>query len=252
MDRRQLHEKRRRQQRGHRFLHWLIGSLIVVGLCGGGYALVHAWQMRHQATLARYPITGAAIDQEAGFLDFQALAKTGLKFAYLKTTVGNRYLDDAFSGNYNRSLGSTLKIGVYLIYSPSSSVQSQVDYFERQVGSSTGSLPIMIAVPNTGASFDSDQAVKRTAGRLKLMMKMLEDDYQQDVGIWTFPAGYTALKDHLVLPNVALDDDQLNKRSPKQVQFMMYNDAGTIVVAGKRQSLSLMVYNGTKQSFENE
>ncbi|MYV16351.1 GH25 family lysozyme [Furfurilactobacillus milii] len=242
----------RLKQRRMRRWRWLL-VLIIVGLIGGaGYGVFHWWQLRHQTMMAKYPVTGAAIDQDAGFLDFQALSKTGVKFVYLKTTVGNRYTDDDFAGNYSRSGGSgnTLKVGVYMVYSPNSSVLSQTTYFEKQVGSDTGTLPIMISVPDTGSSFGSAKAIERTVARLTAMIATLRTDYQQPVLLWTSTDGYQALKGKLSHTMFSLDDSKLAKRSPQDVQFISYDDNGSLIVAGERQSMSLMVYNGSKQSFD--
>lgn len=240
---------RRLHKRRQKLIKWLIWLLIIAATLGAGYGGYHWWHLRHQTMMAKYPVTGAAIDQSAGFIDFQALSKTGIKFIYLRTTVGNRYLDDDFSGNYSRSSGSSLNVGVYLTYSPSSSVDSQVDYFEHQVGNSTGTLPIMIAVTDAGANFDSAQARKRTANRLSTMMQTLHNTYNQPVGVWVSDTGYAALKKELNLHSVTLEDSKLGHHDPKAVQFIMYDQNGSIEVAGERQAVNLMVYNGSKQSF---
>lgn len=228
---------------------WLLIAMLGLALVGGGYGIYHWWHLRHQTMMARYPVTGAAIDQSAGFIDFQALSKTGLKFVYLKTTVGNRYVDDDFSGNYSRSSGSPLKVGVYLTYSPQSSINSQLNYFEHQIGHDTGTLPIMIAVTDAGASFGSAQAVKRTANRLSVMLETLRQDYAQPVGVWVSTQGYHALQKQLPNAGLTLEDASLKPRNQNAVQFIMYDADGSIEVAGTKQSMSLMVYNGSKQKF---
>ncbi len=242
----------RQKKRRSRLWRWLLSLLIIGVIVGGGYGVFHWWQLRHQILMAKYPVTGAAIDQDAGFLDFQALSKTGVKFVYLKTTVGNRYTDDDFAGNYSRSGGSgnTLKVGVFLVYSAQSSTESQTTYFEKQVGSDTGTLPIMIRIPDTEASYGSAKAISRTTSRLIDMMTTLKADYRQPVTIWTSPSGYQALKRKLSDTMFSLDDSKLAKRNPQSVQFVCYDDNGSLIVAGQRQSVSLMVYNGNKQSFD--
>lgn len=242
--------RRQHRQRHPKWWPWLAVGITIIGIMAASFWGVHWWYLRHQIVLKKYPVTGVAIDQDAGFIDFQALSKTGLQFIYLKTTVGNRYTDDDFADNYQRSVGSSLKIGVYLTYSPNSTITSQVRYFHQQVGRSTGTLPIMIVVPGSVGDLGDPAVLKKTTQRLTTMQAQLEQLTDQPVGLWVTPQQATKLAKSKTWRTLTLIDEPLKQHYRSDIDFISYDDNGSIIVDGSRQSLNLMVYNGTKKMFE--
>ncbi|WP_407884122.1 GH25 family lysozyme [Furfurilactobacillus curtus] len=242
--------RRQHKRRRPKWWAWLAIVIAIVGIMTAGFGGVHWWHLRHQIVLKKYPVTGVAIDQDAGFIDFQALSKTGLQFIYLKTTVGNRYTDDDFADNYQRSIGSSLKIGVYLTYSPNSTIMSQVRYFHQQVGHSTGTLPIMIVVPEGIGDLSDSAVLKKTTQRLTTMQVQLQQQTDQPVGLWIAPQQATKLDKSRTWRMLTLTDEPLKQHYQSNIDFISYDDSGSIIVDGSRQSLNLMVYNGSKKMFE--
>nr|WP_257793757.1 GH25 family lysozyme [Lacticaseibacillus kribbianus] len=116
---------------------------------------VRAWQRRG---LARYPVAGVVLDQSAGHQDFAALGDAGVDFAYLKATQGASYFDDAFTVNYDRSVGAAVRIGVYHYFSFDSTPEAQATQFLKQTGRDWGSLPIGVYLTYYGGYADDPPA----------------------------------------------------------------------------------------------
>ena len=164
------------------FFRWSLVFLIVLVIVGGGYTIYH---FHREQLLKQYPVRGVSVSQTDGYIDFEQLKNDDYKFVYLKASQGSVYTDDSFSNNFQRSQGSQLPIGVYHVFSFSSSPASQFRNFVRQVGYDTGSLPIGIDVQPYGTYNKDTLNYKRVSKNLKLFISKLRNYYQRPVVIWT-------------------------------------------------------------------
>lgn len=137
----------KRAQKHRLFWRWSLVFFVVLIVVGGSYGI---YRYQRNQLLKQYPIKGVSLSQTDGYIDFEQLKTDGYKFVYLRASQGSVYTDDSFSNNFQRSQGSQLPIGVYHVFSFSSSPNAQFKNFTRQVGYDTGSLPIAISVQQIG------------------------------------------------------------------------------------------------------
>lgn len=119
------------------------GIIVLVLLVTLGWWFI---QDRQNQQLSHYPVKGVSLSQDDGYIDFHSLQKTGIQFTYLRASSGASYIDDRFANFYGQAQGTDLKIGVYHMYSFSSSAQSQYMNFKQAVKTDGGQLPIAIQI----------------------------------------------------------------------------------------------------------
>lgn len=128
----------------HRFTLPAIFILLIIVVGGFIYAF---FNLRTNTTVPRgsnMSVLGVELDQNIDGVDLHQLEKEGISFVYLRATQGKTYFDDNYLVYRDRILGTKLSFGSIITFSNESSVQSQFNYFEQQVGQNTGNLPIMI------------------------------------------------------------------------------------------------------------
>ncbi|WP_179395089.1 GH25 family lysozyme [Lacticaseibacillus absianus] len=126
----------------------------MIGAGGWGW---HVYQTQHRGA-ARYPVQGVVLTQADGYQDFGALHAAGVDFAYLKATEGASYFDDDFTPNYDRGIGTPVRIGVYHYFSFDSTPSAQAAHFLTKVGRDLGTLPIGIYLTYYGRYADEPPA----------------------------------------------------------------------------------------------
>ena len=127
----------------HRFT---LPAIILLGIVLGGFIYAF-FNLRTNTTVPRgsnMSVLGVELDQNTDGVDLHQLEKEGISFVYLRATQGKTYFDDNYLIYRDRILGTKLSFGSIITFSNESSVQSQFNYFEQQVGQNTGNLPIMI------------------------------------------------------------------------------------------------------------
>lgn len=120
--------------------------LIIFFICVVLFSIFYVYNNQKNTFINKYPIHGVFIDQNNGYLDFNALAKSNQKLIYIRCTQGATYSDDNFDNNYQRGLGSGLPIGVYHIFGFDSNISRQFENIKRTINEETGDLPIMIKI----------------------------------------------------------------------------------------------------------
>lgn len=243
--------KHKRNWHWRRWLALLLTILLVVaGITGW-----HFWRQYQTQALQKYPVQGISVSQTDGFVDFQAVQKAGMKFAYLKTTSGTTYFDDDFAANYDRIQGSDLKVGVYMMFSFNKSAKEQAKYFIKMVGHKVGNLPIAIQVQYYGNYEDNPPNSAKQGKQLRELTNELANYYTAPCIIWTTPT----IANKMITPYLSdsrqwliVDGaSELNKlKITKQTEFVQYSDAADLTVSGQKIKFVTSVFTGKKQTWQ--
>ncbi|GAX03791.1 lysozyme [Secundilactobacillus pentosiphilus] len=221
--------------------------LILAVIFGGWFGYRH---YRDQQ-LSHYLVKGVALSQSNGFVDFQQLAQKEVQFAYLRATSGATYTDDQFQSSYDRSQGSHLAIGVYHVYSYTTSPQAQLKNFEEEVGQRHGQLPIAVQVTTYG---DYDARYLRQAApqkRLQQFMSLLRQHYDKRLIIWCTPSIWQSLdRSSLGRYRTWVQTANLSHQN-QRVAFIGYNANATIKLNGQSQTVGAVVFNGSKRQWRS-
>ena len=91
-----------------------------------------------------YPVRGVDVSAYQGDIDWNALAKQNISFAFIKATEGSSFVDKHFSRNWQQAVRTNLKIGAYHFFSFDSSGLTQAENFIRTVPDAQGTLPPVV------------------------------------------------------------------------------------------------------------
>jgi len=230
----------------HRLGFLLILGLIAAAIWGG----LQWFQLRREAVVQGFNVRGIAVSQNDGYLDFAGLQSDGLKFVYLKATQGASYTDDNFSSSYSRVLGTSLGVGVYHVFSFSSSGAAQTTYFENTVNHNIGNLPVGIQVQYYGDYTNKTLNVKHARQQLRQLVLNLTSHYDRQCVIWTTPTlAKTIVKPVIKKTPLWLDTTATHHRSSRVV-FMHYTNRAVYRQNGTSQEFNGLIFNGNDDAFQ--
>lgn len=89
----------------------------------------------------RGPVNGIDVSHYQGRIDWQRVAKSGVRFAYIKSTEGNTYLDPRFHANLQGARKAGMVTGAYHFFIPGDEPIRQAEHFLKTAWTGPGSLP---------------------------------------------------------------------------------------------------------------
>lgn len=93
-----------------------------------------------------YAVQGVDISHYDGDIKWADVAKSNIRFAYMKATQGSTYVDPTFQQNWSRSKEAGLVRGAYHVFSFCKSAASQFERIKSVVPKDSAALPIAIDV----------------------------------------------------------------------------------------------------------
>lgn len=230
---------------------WFISVILIILALLTFLGMLIFNHYRYQNALKKYPIRGVSLSQTDGYVDFAALKKAKVNFVYLKASQGATYTDDSFNSNFSRSQGAQLPIGIYHVFSFSSTATAQFDNLVDQVDSNTGVLPIAIQVELYGDYKDESINWKQEQTRLTSLKNKIWRYYKRPVIIW----GDQQTLHHL---NVKVGRTQQTWISDAPINtpngdatFLQLKGQPEVNMAGTKQEFYQSVFNGNQQKWEN-
>ncbi|MEM6662405.1 MAG: GH25 family lysozyme [Pseudomonadota bacterium] len=86
-------------------------------------------------------LRGIDVSHYQGRVDWQKVAASGVRFAYMKATAGHTYVDARFAFNKTASMAAGLYVGAYHFFIPNRDPLQQAEHFLRTVEVAPGMLP---------------------------------------------------------------------------------------------------------------
>ncbi|MHA8110061.1 GH25 family lysozyme [Lactobacillaceae bacterium Melli_B4] len=201
------------------------------------------WYQDYQyQKLMRYPIRGVTVSQQHSYVDFISLANVGEKFVYIRASQGAIYTDDDFNDNYQRSLGASLKVGVYHSFSFNSSAKQQFENFSSEVGNNIGILPIAIQINNNDVVLNEDQIKS-----VQRFIKMVQSRYDRRVVIWSAKRIFDQVN---IGRNRCLFWSLSNSIEDSKYALKTYNANQTIKNDGQNQQFIQAVFVGSSHQWQ--
>jgi len=105
---------------------------------------------------------GIDVSQYQSNIDWNGVQKAGVKFAFIRATVGSTEVDTKFSTNWQNAEKAGVLVGPYHYFTTTSPVSTQVDNFVATMGKvDKGNLPPVLDVedPKQFANLSADQSV---------------------------------------------------------------------------------------------
>lgn len=140
----------------------------------------------------RYDVHGLDVSRFQNEIDWRMVARSGIRFAFIKATEGGDLLDPKFKDNWRAAERAGVAQGAYHFYYFCTDPDVQARWFIRNVPRSKGSLP---AVLDLEWNPFSPTCRKRPPGtevrrQVRVFLNMLEAHYGQRPIIYTTPEFY--------------------------------------------------------------
>ena len=154
-------------------------------------ALPFAWPWIETARLW-HDVTGVDVSAHQGVIDWQALAASGVTFAYMKATEGGDFRDRAFRRNWDESRKAGIPRGAYHFFTQCRTGAEQAKNFIAVVPKEPGALPHAVDAEHMGPC-RSGPRVADVAHEIAVLMTAVEAHYGRRPVIYTtgeFDAAY--------------------------------------------------------------
>ncbi|MEG4320820.1 MULTISPECIES: GH25 family lysozyme [unclassified Microcoleus] len=127
-------------------------------------------------------IRGIDVSDYQPNVNWSAVAKGGILFAFVKSTEGTTLVSQTFAGNWARMKAAGIQRGAYHFFRPESSVQGQIDLFLKTVKLEAGDLPAVLDLETTGG-LSADELCDRAT----IWLEAVEKATLMRPIIYTFP-----------------------------------------------------------------
>ena len=222
----------------------LLGLAALAG--GAGLVLAHPY-----VEWARwwYDVIGIDVSNHQGDIDWPALARTDISFAYLKATEGGDFHDRRFQANWDGARNAGLPRGAYHFFTQCRSGADQARNFIGLVPREPGTLPPVLDLEDMGNCRSGPQVVNLIQ-EIVTALSMLEAHYGRRPLLYVtseFDAAYlwgqfmteTFWARSLVLPPQFRSEQWL---------IWQYHDRGRR--AGVNGPVDLNAFRGSKREFD--
>lgn len=142
-----------------------------------------------------YPIQGIDVSKYQGDVDWNAVASSGVKFAWIKATEGGDHVDAKFQANWDGAKAVGIPRGAYhFVYWCRSPVE-EVRWFEQNVPIEADSLPPVLDVESDSESRTCHKYLEpqQTIADIKFMLKDIERYFGKKPVIYTSVDFYAAI-----------------------------------------------------------
>ena len=157
----------------------LIVLILFVGIVIGFAVLVKNRIISiNQLVISPQETIGVDISSYQGNVDYEKLANSNIKFAYIKATEGSSHVDEQFYRNWEKIKQTAILPGAYHFFSFESSGAEQAKNYIRTVGSLDGALIPAIDLEYHGDSKDNPPSVEYVTTELGAFIQAIEDHYQ--------------------------------------------------------------------------
>ncbi len=137
------------------------------------------------------PARGIDVSHHQGTIDWGAVSRDDLDFAYLKATEGSTFTDPAFATHAREAEAAGLRVGGYHYFSLCSPGQSQGEHFAATLGAQREggvrlALPPAVDLELLGSCADPPPR-EELLGEVRAFLDVVEADTGQRVVVYSFP-----------------------------------------------------------------
>ena len=168
-----------------------------------------------------YPINGIDVSKYQGTIDWNAVARSGVKFAWIKATEGGDHLDERFQANWQGAKMAGVARGAYHFMYWCRPPIEEATWFEQNVPVDADALPPVLDVEPTPDSRTCRRHLERnqTIADMRVVLEEMERHFGKRPIIYTNLQFYNA-----ILAGGAFADYPIWVRSTKHNPAMKYSD----------------------------
>jgi lysozyme len=161
----------------------LLLGLAALAICAT-FAAILAYHYEFQLAPLRYKVIGVDVSNHQGDIDWPALARSNVAFAYIKATEGGDFRDKRFQLNWEGAKRAGLARGGYHFFTQCRSGAEQAKNFIGTVPREHGALPPVIDAEHMGPC-RTGQQVSNVMQELTTLLDALEANYGRRPVIYT-------------------------------------------------------------------
>jgi len=206
----------------HRFarLGWIATLAFALAGCGGGGPAMLGYDDGYPKP-TDYPIQGIDVSKYQGTIDWNAVASSGVKFAWIKATEGGDHVDERFQANWQGAKLAGIPHGAYHFMYWCRKPIEEATWFEENVPVEADALPPVLDVEPTPDSRTCRRRLEhdQTIADMKVVLDEMERHFGKRPIIYTNIEFYNA-----ILAGGAFADYPIWVRSTKHNPAMRYSD----------------------------
>lgn len=175
---------------------------VVVALIATACAIALRWGFLHwQPDRERYPLRGIDVSHHQGTIDWRAVARDDVAFAYLKASEGGDHRDRRFVENWREARAAGLAVGAYHFFTFCRGGAEQARNFIEAVPVEADALPPAVDL-EFGGNCGQRPGPAAMRAQLDAFLAATEEAYGKPVVLYVTPEFFDAYHD--VLPPRAL------------------------------------------------
>src|SRR5271165_528003 len=233
------------------------GALALAGLlagCGGGSGPIDVAGLNYPRP-HDYPVHGIDVSKFQGEIDWNKVADSGVKFAWIKATEGGDRADERFQANWTGAKAAGIPHGAYHFVYWCRPPMEEMAFFEQNAPVEDDALPPVLDVEATPTSRTCHRHLTQedAIAEMKVMLEEMERHYGKRPIIYTTVDFYEA-----ILSDGAFMDYPIWVRSTKYHpavkyglrpwHFWQYQSDGR--VAGIQVHVDQDAFFGTKEQWD--
>jgi lysozyme len=231
-----------------------LGLAALAAGCGGAPTPLEAVGLNYPSA-TDYPIHGIDVSKFQGDIDWNAVANSGVKFAWIKATEGGDRLDQRFQANWSGAKAAGIAHGAYHFVYWCRPPLEEIRWFEQNAPAEDDALPPVLDVEATPTSKTCHRHLTEAGAvaDMKVMLEEMERHYGKRPIIYTTVDFYQA-----ILSDGAFMDYSIWVRSTKYHpavkyglrpwRFWQYQSDGS--VAGIASHVDRDAFFGTQKQWE--
>lgn len=144
-----------------------------------------------------FPVHGIDVSKFQHDINWNAVADSGVRFAWIKATEGGDHLDEKFQANWNGAAQAGIPRGAYHFCYWCRPYHEEIGWFIKNVPKDRHALPPVLDVEATPESKSCRRVLYREEVRVDIanMLKMMEDAFQRRPIIYTTVDFYASILD---------------------------------------------------------
>jgi len=174
-------------------------------------------------------IRGIDVSDYQPNVNWQAVARGGILFGFVKSTEGATLVSKTFARNWAGMKAAGIQRGAYHFFRPASSVQGQIDLFLKTVKLEAGDLPAVLDLETTGGL-----SAAQLCDRAAIWLEAVEKATLMRPIIYTYPGfwdnlGTERFADYpLWIAHYTSADEPWVPGGWKSWTFWQYSDTGSV------------------------
>ncbi|WP_445240864.1 GH25 family lysozyme [Microcoleus vaginatus] len=195
-------------------------------------------------------IRGIDVSDYQPNVNWQAVARDGITFSFVKSTEGATFVAQSFARNWAAMKAAGIQRGAYHFFRPASSIQGQIDLFLKTVKLEPGDLPPVLDVETTGG-LSTTQLCDRAA----IWLEAVEKATLMRPIIYTYPGfwdnlGTKRFADYpLWIAHYTTAEEPWVPGGWKTWTFWQYSDSGS--VSGVSGNVDTNIFESVREGAQN-